>query len=239
MFLHKYRSMSVCLSVRLFISHIMSFSALLGMFLLNSRSLFIAVCSGDFDIKYSKDRCENCDDLRKCSTVDGSVKLKGGFNNPTNEKDLHFPKLTEITGHLLVSMLFEQTSLGNIFPNLAVIRGKVSSLLWDYSLIIYRNNRLQELGLNSLTTILNGGVRIEKNINLCYLNTVRWTSILRNGQKSGTTNKYSFVLANNNNECFDQCISGKCFPPAGHGSSGRPYCWGPGRRGNNECQQRK
>lgn len=35
-----------------------------------------------------------------------------------------------------------------------------------------------ELGLTGLTHILRGGVRIEKNRNLCYVNTISWETIV-------------------------------------------------------------
>ena len=59
-----------------------------------------------------------------------------------------------------------------MFPNLAVIRGH--QLFSDYALVVYENQQLRDLGLNRLTRIMRGTVRIEKNPNLCYLNTVDW-----------------------------------------------------------------
>ena len=140
---------------------------------------------------------------------------------------LRFPKLTEITGYLLVSLVYGERSLKEIFPNLAVIRGK--ELFLDYSLVIYENDGLQEINLPSLTTILDGGVRIEKNINLCYVKTIRWESIMNSNN--------SLVLGTNNNDCYDTCFGGKCKPPAGHGRSTRQYCWAPGKDPQNaDCQ---
>jgi hypothetical protein len=40
---------------------------------------------------------------------------------------------------------------------------------------------LQELGLYSLTDILRGGVRIEKNPLLCFVDTVNWDLIAKAG----------------------------------------------------------
>ena len=39
-------------------------------------------------------------------------------------------------------------------------------------------NRMAEIGLTGLTHILRGGVRVEKNRNLCYVNTVNWKRIV-------------------------------------------------------------
>jgi hypothetical protein len=43
---------------------------------------------------------------------------------------------------------------------------------------------LQELGLYSLTDILRGGVRIEKNPLLCFVDTVNWDLIAKAGHSS-------------------------------------------------------
>nr|XP_058940896.1 putative insulin-like peptide receptor [Pocillopora verrucosa] len=145
-------------------------------------------------------------------------------------KQLQFPKLTEITGHLLVSLMYGRRSLREIFPNLAVIRGR--QVFLDYSLIIYQNDGLEEVNLPSLTTILRGGVRIEKNINLCYVETIRWKSIMRNTK----VDEYTLVLNSNNNDCYDRCFQQKCTPPAGHGSLTNQYCWAPGAGSNADCQ---
>ena len=143
---------------------------------------------------------------------------------------LRFPKLTEITGYLLVSLVYGERSLREIFPNLAVIRGK--ELFLDYSLVIYENDGLQEINLPSLTTILDGGVRIEKNINLCYVKTIRWESIINSNN--------SLALGTNSNDCYDTCFGGKCKSPAGHGRSTRQYCWAPGDDAQNaDCQSCK
>ncbi len=40
--------------------------------------------------------------------------------------------------------------------------------------MVYKNPDLQEIGLPSLTKILNGGVRITYNSKLCYARTVDW-----------------------------------------------------------------
>ena len=149
---------------------------------------------------------------------------------PEIMSQLRFPKLTEITGYLLVSLVYGERSLKEIFPNLAVIRGK--ELFLDYSLVIYENDGLQEINLPSLTTILDGGVRIEKNINLCYVKTIRWESIMNSNN--------SLALGTNNNDCYDTCFGGKCKPPAGHGRSTRQYCWAPGKDAQNaDCQSCK
>ncbi len=39
-------------------------------------------------------------------------------------------------------------------------------------------DNMVEVGLTGLTHILRGGVRIEKNRNLCYVNTISWGTIV-------------------------------------------------------------
>lgn len=192
-------------------------------------------------LKITRNKCEGCEYLKDCTTYEGSIQIqivRQAIEQVMNQ--LRFPKLTEITGHLLVSLVYGQRSLKHIFPNLAVIRGR--EVFLDYSLVIYENDGLQEINLPSLTTILNGGVRIEKNINLCYVKTIRWKSILRSDAKD----EYSLVLSSNNNDCYDACfqapgsVKGKeCTPPAGHGSLTNQHCWAPGTSANPDCQSRK
>lgn len=66
---------------------------------------------------------------------------------------------------------------------------------------------LQELALTSFTSILRGSVRIEKNPELCYVDTVDWGSILHNGE---------LIAAGNNEEpfcpsCPASCEDSKCW----------------------------
>lgn len=190
-------------------------------------------------MKISREKCQGCKDLENCTTYEGSIQIQ--IVRQASEKvmnQLRFPKLTEITGHLLVSLVYSQRSLKEIFPNLAVIRGR--EVFLDYSLVIYENDGLREINLPSLTTILDGGVRIEKNINLCYVETIRWKSIMR----SKTEDDYNVVLSSNNNDCYDACFQApgaerKCIPPAGHGSLTNQHCWAPGNLQNDDCQSCK
>lgn len=71
-------------------------------------------------------------------------------------------------------------SVGRLFPNLAVIRGH--SLFINYALVAFEMMHLQELGLHSLTNILRGSVRFEKNPTLCYVDTIDWDMIAKAGK---------------------------------------------------------
>lgn len=76
-------------------------------------------------------------------------------------------------------LVFETNAIKNlrdIFPNLRVIGGQ--SLIQHFSLIIYRNQDLEILGLDKLAVIRNGGVRIQDNKVLCHPNTIDWKSMI-------------------------------------------------------------
>lgn len=192
-------------------------------------------------LKINREKCDNCKSLENCTTYEGSIQIQiVRRSKDAVMKQLRFPKLTEITGHLLVSLVYGERSLKEIFPNLAVIRGR--ELFLGYSLVIYENDGLEEVNLPSLTTILDGGVRIEKNINLCYVKTIRWKSIMRT--TTDDDQFFSLYLNSNNNDCYDECFQApgghrKCTPPAGHGSLTNQHCWAPGNQQNDDCQSCK
>lgn len=71
-------------------------------------------------------------------------------------------------------------SIGRLFPNLTVIRGH--SLFINYALVAFEMMNLQEIGLHSLTTIVRGSVRFEKNPALCYVDTIDWDLIAKAGK---------------------------------------------------------
>ena len=87
-----------------------------------------------------------------------------------------FSQLREITGYVLIYRAFGLLTLRHLFPNLAVIRGE-TRFRDTFSLVVHDNPHLQDLGLSSLTTIMNGSVRLSQNHNLCYVDTVDWPLI--------------------------------------------------------------
>lgn len=100
----------------------------------------------------------------------------------------------------------------DIFPRLAVIRGH--KLVQFYALAIFQNARMTDVGLTGLTHIMNGGVRIEKNPSLCYVDTVDWTKIVQ--QKGDHGNIYIDDNQNPNvcpAKCPEKCsgTENKCW----------------------------
>ncbi|KYO28464.1 hypothetical protein Y1Q_0003953 [Alligator mississippiensis] len=132
--------------------------------------------------------------------------------------DLSFLQtIREVTGYVLVAMNEVET-----LPlySLRVVRG---TQLYDdkFALFVLLNYQpdasqaLQRLGLHQLTEILAGGVYIEKNEQLCYVDTVEWRDIMRDPHVLP-------VVGNNSRNCTP------CHESCGG------HCWGPGPE---DCQK--
>lgn len=112
-------------------------------------------------------------------------------------RSYRFPKLTVITEYLLLFRVAGLESIGDLFPNLTVIRGW--KLFYNYALVIFEMTNLKDIGLRNLRNITRGAIRIEKNADLCYLSTVDWSLIL-----DAVSNNY--VVGNKSpKECGDVC----------------------------------
>lgn len=157
---------------------------------MNEYVCFFSVCPS-VDIRNTLDLFER---LRGCRVVEGFVHILLFDNfNETHFEKLSFPELTEITDYLLLYRVNGLRTLGQLFPNLAVIRGQ--SLFFTYALVIYEMLSLQEIALYSLTDITNGLVRIDKNPALCYVNSIDWNLITHNRGEN-------FIKSlRNDNEC--------------------------------------
>ncbi|KAF4523360.1 hypothetical protein B566_EDAN005514, partial [Ephemera danica] len=120
-------------------------------------------------------------DLQDCRVVEGYVHIQlidpGNNNDSAELEKLSFPKLREISHHLLLYRVSGLRSLAQLFPNLAVIRG--ASLFDQYALVAYEMFSLQDVALPKLAVIARGGVLLEKNPLLCYVNTVDWSRIVK------------------------------------------------------------
>ena len=128
-----------------------------------------------------RNNVQNLSKLKGCRTVEGSVQILLIDNAESSEyANISFPELTEITGYLLFYRVKGLRSIGRMFPNLAVIRGH--SLFINYALVAFEMMNLQEIGLHNLTTIARGSVRFEKNPALCYVDTIDWDIIAKDGK---------------------------------------------------------
>lgn len=155
--------------------------------------------------------------LAGCRVVEGSVAIL--LIDEIKEKDvlnITFPNLVEITGYLMLYRIGGFTTLNQLFPNLAVIRGR--ELFKDYSLIIYEMLELTEIGLGNLIEISRGNVRIEKNEKMCFVNTINWLKI--------THMKSEPYLEKNQMTLACPYCGPKCI------SNGQHFCWNA-----NQCQR--
>ncbi|NXN97170.1 ERBB3 kinase, partial [Rhinopomastus cyanomelas] len=131
--------------------------------------------------------------------------------------DLSFLQtIREVTGYILIAMnVFAELPL----RSLRVIRGTqfYEGRFALFVLLNYSPNStqaLRQLGLNQLTEILAGGVYIEKNIQLCHVDTVEWRDIMRDPRLEP-------VVGDNGKDCAP------CHESCGG------HCWGPGPE---DCQ---
>ncbi|XP_063875014.1 insulin receptor-like isoform X2 [Scylla paramamosain] len=139
------------------------------------------------------------DNLMNCRIVEGSIEIV--LIKSVSEDDWKpwkFPHLVEITDFLLVYQVESLKSLGQLFPNLTVIRGM--KLLYHYSLVIY-NTHLENIGLYNLRAILRGSVRIQNNINLCYVHTVSWDALMNSSSDNVLTDNIEPLCKN----CCPSC----------------------------------
>lgn len=137
--------------------------------------------------------------LENCTVIEGHLQiLLIEFTTADDFEHLSFPNLREITDYLLLYRIYGLRTLSHIFPNLAVIRGL--HLYYNYALVVFEMPDLEELGLGSLTRIMRGAVRIEKNPRLCYVETIKWSALL-------SVNKAdNFILQNKDIfECVNVC----------------------------------
>ncbi|XP_036322512.1 insulin-like receptor [Rhagoletis pomonella] len=114
--------------------------------------------------------------LRNCTVIEGFLLITLMNQHNTQEFTQTFPLLTEVTEFIIIYRVHNLRSLSQIFPNLSIIRG--TTLFEGYALIVYYNPHLEDLGLSKLTTISRGGVRLENNIVLCYVETIAWKRIV-------------------------------------------------------------
>ncbi|XP_050497330.1 insulin-like receptor [Diabrotica virgifera virgifera] len=153
------------------------------------------ICAS-MDIKNS---LESFKKLKDCEVIEGFLSILLFDNvNETELSKMSFPRLTEITDYLLLYRVIGLRSVGQLFPNLAVIRGQQT--FFDRAFVIFEIPTLQEIGLHSLTDISRGQVHIDKNPSLCFVHTIDWDRIIKDKNKDNS----SKILLNSlkpDNEC--------------------------------------
>ncbi|CAL1580384.1 unnamed protein product [Knipowitschia caucasica] len=140
----------------------------------------------------------NLQRLENCTIIEGHLKILLMFRTKAEDfRRISFPKLTVVTDYLLMFRVYGLESLGDLFPNLTIIRGNY--LFFNYALVIFEMIQLREIGLHSLMNITRGAVRIEKNPDMCYLATLDWSKIV------DSVGDNSIVFNKNDKECGDIC----------------------------------
>uniref|UniRef100_A0A8C3PKX5 Receptor protein-tyrosine kinase n=1 Tax=Calidris pygmaea TaxID=425635 RepID=A0A8C3PKX5_9CHAR len=178
-----------------------------------------AVCAGTLNgLSVTGDAQHQYQTLHKmynnCEIVMGNLEIV----LIDHTQDLSFLQtIREVTGYILIAMnVFSSLPL----QNLRVIRG-TQFYEEKYALFVLLNynpnttHALRQLGLNQLTEILAGGVYIEKNAQLCHVETVQWKDIMRDPRLEAVVRENGKACA----PCHESC--------GGH-------CWGPGPE---DCQK--
>uniref|UniRef100_A0A8C9VLL2 Tyrosine-protein kinase receptor n=1 Tax=Scleropages formosus TaxID=113540 RepID=A0A8C9VLL2_SCLFO len=140
--------------------------------------------------------------MENCTVVEGYLQILligDKTSNVSQEvfRTLSFPKLTMVTDYLLLFRVSGLDSLSTLFPNLTVIRGR--NLFYNYALVIFEMTSLKDIGLYSLRNITRGAIRIEKNPEMCYLDSIDWSLIM-------DAEFNNFIAGNKQSkECGDVC----------------------------------
>ncbi|XP_017193275.1 insulin-like growth factor 1 receptor isoform X2 [Oryctolagus cuniculus] len=151
------------------------------------------ICGPGIDIRNDFQQLKR---LENCTVIEGFLHILL-ISKAEDYRNYRFPKLTVITEYLLLFRVAGLESLGDLFPNLTVIRGW--KLFYNYALVIFEMTNLKDIGLYNLRNITRGAIRIEKNADLCYLSTVDWSLIL-----DAVSNNY--IVGNKSpKECGDMC----------------------------------
>ena len=151
------------------------------------------------DVRNSVD---SLNQLRYCNVIEGNLTILLIAGKWEDFQKYSFPNLVEITEYLVLFRVDNLRSLNHLFPNLAIIRG--DRLFNDYALVAFEMPDLVELGLSSLVSIPRGAVRLEKNPNLCYIETIDWEKIT-----AGVTMSENYFKGNKDvQECVNKCPGG-------------------------------
>ncbi|XP_060733098.1 receptor tyrosine-protein kinase erbB-4-like isoform X1 [Tachysurus vachellii] len=165
----------------------------------------------------------NIDRFINCTKINGNLVflitgIKGDVYHNIEALDPEklnvFRTVREITGFLNIQSWPENMTDLSVFSNLATIGGR--SLYSGISLLVLKQQWISSLQLQSLHEISAGNVYITNNSQLCYYNTINWTSLFRIPTQKA-------LIRNNREpkECnLDRMVCDPLCSDAG--------CWGPG-----------
>ncbi|XP_069173650.1 insulin-like growth factor 1 receptor isoform X2 [Procambarus clarkii] len=133
---------------------------------------------------------------QECGIIEGHLRIQLIEDLNLTWPLLGLPNLTQVTGYVLLYRLSHLQTLRDLLPRLSVIRG--DSLFHGHALVVFGNTYLREVGLNSLTHILRGSVRLEKNWLLCPGPDLTWRRL--------TSTPHHNVIQDN----YGMCIYSEC-----------------------------
>jgi len=176
--------------------------------------------------------------LTNCTVIEGHLQILLMDHTVAKEfENLSFPDLREIADYLLLYRVDGMRTLSRLFPNLIAIRGQ--TLFFNYALVVFEMQDLEDLGLWNLRRIVRGAVRIERNPRLCYVDTIDWAALLSSRKVD------NFIVQNRDqNECVNVCPSGRNCPTmvvaldSGEKFS-QPLCWDADGCQSGECLQQE
>ncbi|XP_066141360.1 insulin receptor-like isoform X2 [Euwallacea fornicatus] len=133
-------------------------------------------CTRDIDVR---NFVRNLEVLRNCTEIIGnlSIVLLQNTKSVHDYDDYVFPELHRISGYVILYRVKHLTSLGQLFPNLRMIRGVDLLAQENVVLSVYDLPSMREIGTTKLSYIGRGYVKMGKVPNLCFANTVDWKRI--------------------------------------------------------------
>ncbi|KAM7354668.1 insulin-like peptide receptor isoform 1-T6 [Cochliomyia hominivorax] len=137
---------------------------------------------GSLDLR---NNCNNFYKLKNCTVITGFLIIAQipHRNAKCDFSQYQFANLREITDFLIINEVRNMSSIKNMFPNLAVIRGQ--QLLVNYALIVTSVQDLEKIEFRSLIAIQRGHVLVDANPKLCSTEKINWTRLtLKPGQNS-------------------------------------------------------
>ncbi|XP_044151217.1 epidermal growth factor receptor [Bufo gargarizans] len=163
----------------------------------------------------------NIGSFENCTKINGNIyllPLGAEGDSFTNTPSLEpasldvFRSIREISGYLMIQWWPANFTDLSIFENLEIIRGRTKQY-GSFSFAVVRIS-ISSLGLRSLREVSDGDIVIKQNPNLCYTDSMNWTTIIRaNQQKSIGENRNAEECAAEEKICHPFCSNG---------------CWGPG-----------
>uniref|UniRef100_A0A668A1V3 Receptor protein-tyrosine kinase n=1 Tax=Myripristis murdjan TaxID=586833 RepID=A0A668A1V3_9TELE len=161
----------------------------------------------------------NIDKFINCTKINGNLVflitgIKGDVYHNIEALDPEklnvFRTVREITGFLNIQSWPDNMTDLSVFSNLATIGGR--ALYSGISLLVLKQQGISSLQLQSLSEISAGNVHIADNSQLCYYNTINWTSLFRAGNQK-------VLIRNNRKNCTHMVCDPLCSDAG---------CWGPG-----------